>query len=59
MTTNKQIRLVSRPSGWVTADNFTLTKEAVPEVGQGQLLVRNLFMSVDPYMRGRMNKAKS
>ncbi len=59
MTTNKQVRLASRPSGWVTADNFTLTEEAVPEVGQGQLLVRNLFMSVDPYMRGRMNKAKS
>ncbi|MEE8220922.1 MAG: NADP-dependent oxidoreductase, partial [Woeseiaceae bacterium] len=59
MTTNKQVRLASRPSGWVTADNFTLTEEAVPEVGQGQLLVRNLCMSVDPYMRGRMNKAKS
>ncbi len=59
MTTNKQVRLASRPSGWVTADNFTLTEEAVPEVGQGQLLVRNIFMSVDPYMRGRMNKAKS
>ena len=59
MTTNKQVRLASRPSGWVTADNFTLTEEAIPEVGQGQLLVRNLFMSVDPYMRGRMNKAKS
>ena len=59
MTTNKQVRLASRPSGWITADNFTLTEEAVPEVGQGQLLVRNLFMSVDPYMRGRMNKAKS
>lgn len=59
MTTNKQIRLASRPSGWVAADNFTLTEEAVPEVGQGQLLVRNIFMSVDPYMRGRMNKAKS
>jgi NADPH-dependent curcumin reductase CurA len=59
MTTNKQIRLASRPSGWVTADNFTLTEEALPEVGQGQLLVRNIFMSVDPYMRGRMNKAKS
>ena len=59
MTTNNQIRLASRPSGWVTADNFTLTEEAVPEVGQGQLLVRNIFMSVDPYMRGRMNKAKS
>lgn len=59
MKMNKQVRLASRPSGWVTADNFTLTEESVPEVGQGQLLVRNIFMSVDPYMRGRMNKAKS
>lgn len=59
MTSNKQIRLASRPSGWVTADNFTLTEEAVPEVGEGQLLVRNLFMSVDPYMRGRMNDVQS
>jgi len=57
--TNKQIRLASRPSGWVTEDNFTLTEEALPEAGDGQLLVRNIFMSVDPYMRGRMNDAKS
>jgi len=57
--TNKQIRLASRPSGWVTEDNFTLTEEALPEVGDGQLLVRNIFMSVDPYMRGRMNDVKS
>jgi NADPH-dependent curcumin reductase CurA len=58
MTSNKQIRLASRPSGWVTAENFTLTEEPVPEAGQGQLLVRNLFMSVDPYMRGRMKYCK-
>jgi NADPH-dependent curcumin reductase CurA len=57
--TNKQIRLASRPSGWVTEDNFTLTEEALPEAGDGQLLVRNVFMSVDPYMRGRMNDVKS
>jgi len=57
--TNKQIRLASRPSGWVTEDNFTLTEEVLPEVGDGQLLVRNIFMSVDPYMRGRMNDVKS
>ena len=57
--TNKQIRLASRPSGWVTEDNFTLTEEALPEPGDGQLLVRNIFMSVDPYMRGRMNDRKS
>ena len=58
-TINKQIRLASRPSGWVTDDNFTLTEEAMPEPGGGQLLVRNIFMSVDPYMRGRMNDTKS
>jgi NADPH-dependent curcumin reductase CurA len=57
--TNKQIRLASRPSGWVTEDNFTLTEEALPEPGDGQLLIRNVFMSVDPYMRGRMNDRKS
>jgi len=57
--TNQQIRLASRPSGWVTEDNFTLTEEAMPEPGDGQLLVRNIFMSVDPYMRGRMNDTKS
>ena len=57
--TNKQIRLASRPTGWVTEDNFTVTEEALPEAGDGQLLVRNVFMSVDPYMRGRMNDAKS
>jgi NADPH-dependent curcumin reductase CurA len=59
MTSNKQIRLTSRPSGWVTADNFSLTEEAVPEIEPGQLLIRNLYLSVDPYMRGRMDDAKS
>ena len=57
--TNTQIRLASRPSGWVTEDNFTRTDEAVPDIRNGQLLVRNIFMSVDPYMRGRMNDTKS
>lgn len=56
---NKQIRLVSRPSGWVTVDNFETTEEEVPEPADGQVLVRNIFMSVDPYMRGRMNDVKS
>jgi NADPH-dependent curcumin reductase CurA len=58
-TMNKQIRLASRPSGWVTEENFTLSEEAPPEPGDGQFLVRNIFMSVDPYMRGRMNDTKS
>lgn len=57
--TNRQVRLASRPSGWVTPENFTFTDEAIPEPDDGELLVRNLYMSVDPYMRGRMNDAKS
>ena len=57
--TNKQIRLASRPSGWVTPDNFELTETEVGEPGAGEVLVRNVFMSVDPYMRGRMNDVKS
>ncbi|MCH7823094.1 MAG: NADP-dependent oxidoreductase [Proteobacteria bacterium] len=56
---NKQIRLASRPSGWVTVDNFETTEEEVAEPADGQVLVRNIFMSVDPYMRGRMNDVKS
>ena len=56
---NKQIRLASRPSGWVNEKNFALTVEPVPAPKKGQILVRNIFMSVDPYMRGRMNDTKS
>lgn len=56
---NKQIRLASRPSGWVTEADFTLTEEGLPDPGDGQLLVRNVYMSVDPYMRARMNDTKS
>lgn len=56
---NTQIRLASRPSGWVTEENFSVTEEPLPEPGDGQLLIRNIFMSVDPYMRGRMNDVKS
>ena len=56
---NTQIRLASRPSGWATADNFSVTEESVAEPADGEVLVRNLYMSVDPYMRGRMNDIKS
>lgn len=56
---NRQIRLASRPTGWVTPDNFELTEEAVAEPADGEILVRNVCMSVDPYMRGRMNDTKS
>jgi len=55
----RQIVLASRPSGWPTAATFALTEADRPELDDGQIRVRNLFMSVDPYMRGRMNDVKS
>ena len=54
-----EIRLASRPKGWPELDNFEVAEVPVPEPAEGQLLVRNLVMSVDPYMRGRMNEGKS
>jgi NADPH-dependent curcumin reductase CurA len=56
---NKQIHLASRPEGEPTAANFRLVEAPVPALGDGQVLVRNHFLSLDPYMRGRMNDAKS
>src|SRR5687768_14516717 len=57
--TSKEIRLASRPSGEPEPSNFELAEVEVPEPGDGEIVVRNTFMSVDPYMRGRMNAAKS
>jgi NADPH-dependent curcumin reductase CurA len=57
--TTHQIRLVSRPTGWPTQENFELVEVDVPPLEPGQVLVRNTVMSVDPYMRGRMNDTKS
>ena len=56
---NQRIVLASRPEGWVTPDNFRLEKAPVPRPGDGEVLVRNLWLSLDPYMRGRMSDAKS
>jgi len=56
---NRQIHLVSRPSGEATADNFRLLEKPLGTPGEGQVLVRHHFLSLDPYMRGRMNDAKS
>ncbi|MCP2169177.1 NADP-dependent oxidoreductase [Goodfellowiella coeruleoviolacea] len=58
-STGLEIRLASRPKGWPTEDNFEFAEVPVPEPAQGQVLVRNLYMSVDPAMRGRMNDVKS
>jgi NADPH-dependent curcumin reductase CurA len=59
MTTNHQIIFKSRPEGWVTPDNFDARDAATPEVGDGDVLVRAIYMSLDPYMRGRMDAGKS
>ena len=56
---NKQWLLDSRPTGEATAANFRLVETVLPELGDGQVLVRHHYMSLDPYMRGRMNDAKS
>src|SRR5205085_2849204 len=51
--------LNSRPEGMPTADNFELKELDLPPLGEGMIRVRNLWLSVDPYMRGRMNDVKS
>ena len=56
---NRQIHLVSRPSGEASTDNFRLVEQPLGTPGEGQVLVRHHFLSLDPYMRGRMNDAKS
>ena len=56
---NKRILLASRPTGWVTEDNFRLDSAPVPKPKEGEVLVKNLWLSLDPYMRGRMNDTKS
>jgi NADPH-dependent curcumin reductase CurA len=56
---NRRIVLASRPRGKPTLDNFRLEKVAVPQVGDGQVLLQTQFLSLDPYMRGRMNAGKS
>jgi NADPH-dependent curcumin reductase CurA len=57
--TSHEIRLVTRPNGMPTAANFTQAQIELAPLPDEQVLVRNLFMSVDPYMRGRMNEGKS
>ncbi|MEV6650999.1 NADP-dependent oxidoreductase [Streptomyces sp. NPDC051219] len=57
--TSREWQLVARPQGWPTPDDFALRETPVAEPAPGRILVRNLHMSVDPYMRGRMNDVKS
>jgi NADPH-dependent curcumin reductase CurA len=59
VTTSREIHLAARPHGWPTPEDFRLVTVEVPDPGPGQVVVRNQFMSVDPYMRGRMNDGPS
>jgi NADPH-dependent curcumin reductase CurA len=59
MPKNQQILLDNRPEGEATASNFKLVETDTPALADGQVLVRHHFMSLDPYMRGRMNDSKS
>src|SRR5450755_398834 len=56
---NKQILLASRPQGAVTEDNFRFVELPVGKPGPGEVLVKNEWLSLDPYMRGRMSDTKS
>ncbi|MFF4140187.1 NADP-dependent oxidoreductase [Streptomyces sp. NPDC001698] len=56
---NREWHLLSRPVGWPKPEDFALVETEVPQPGEGQVLVRNEYLSVDPYMRGRMSAAKS
>src|SRR2546423_12727476 len=56
---NRRVVLASRPQGAVSEDNFRIESAPLPRCGDGEVLVRNLWLSLDPYMRGRMSDAKS
>ena len=56
---NLQVLLASRPEGWVREDNFRIVETDIPRPREGEALVRNLYLSLDPYMRMRMDAGKS
>jgi NADPH-dependent curcumin reductase CurA len=58
-TTSREIRLAARPHGEPQLSDFALAEVELPDPGPGEILVRNTYMSVDPYMRGRMNDVPS
>ena len=59
MTLNRKFILDNRPQKEATVDNFRLIEESLPALQDGQVLVRHHYLSLDPYMRGRMNESKS
>jgi leukotriene B4 12-hydroxydehydrogenase/15-oxo-prostaglandin 13-reductase len=56
---NRRVLLASRPTGWVSESNFRIEEAPMPSPKDGEVLVKNLWLSLDPYMRGRMNDGKS
>ena len=56
---SRDVALKQRPVGMPTRDDFEIVRNTVPEPGDGEVTVRNVCMSVDPYMRGRMVDRKS
>jgi NADPH-dependent curcumin reductase CurA len=58
-TSSREIRLVARPHGTPSPSDFELADVELPDPAEGEVLVRNAYVSVDPYMRGRMNDTKS
>jgi NADPH-dependent curcumin reductase CurA len=58
-TTNRQVLLASRPSDEASPENFLLSETEIPKPGSGEMLLRTIYLSLDPYMRGRMNAEPS
>ena len=56
---NIQIRLAARPVGYPKTSDFSIEESPIPEPGEGELLLKTQYLSVDPYMRGRINDRKS
>ena len=59
MSMNHQIRLRSRPTGAPSPENFELAEAPMPAAGDGEVVRRTIYLSLDPYMRGRMSEAPS
>ena len=58
-TINRSITLAARPEGKPKDGDFAIVEDAIPEPGEGEVLCKTIYLSLDPYMRGRMNDAKS
>ena len=59
MSINKQIIMKTRPVGMPKLENFEIIENEIPEIRNGEVLIKILWLSLDPYMRGRMSTAKS